>query len=243
MATTSRSPQRPIDSPPPTSFLQLYYCLYNSATVSTTLLLSSFTRKLELAANSPIQFDGECLLTQSAMRGRHERFRLNFGEQPMGSRWISESMTTWKINFLDRAPPSIPRNLVLGDTDVDSAGTGTTSTSRNQPQDNFSAPASLVHVATRPLSSSDSNFNYVPFVAIECHGSIEPYCFNIEGSIFNVLSKSGKKFESISLESGGNWSDYDEASDATVIVAGLEGKWERYTEGNLLPGGCRSYDY
>ncbi len=88
---------------------------------------------------------------------------------------------------------------------------------------------------TRPLTSTDDN-DWVPFAAVECYGEVEPYCFNAVDSNFIIKSKVGKTFEPINLECGGNWSEFDEEFNHAVIVAELEGKWERYDAPQHLPG-------
>jgi len=85
-----------------------------------------------------------------------------------------------------------------------------------------------VVITTRSLMSDDSERNWVPFAAVECYGQVEPYHFNAVDSNFIIKSKAGKVFKPIKLEFGGNWSEYDELHYHSVIVAELEGKWERY---------------
>ncbi len=74
------------------------------------------------------------------------------------------------------------------------------------------------------LSAADSG-RHVPFIQVQCQRQIEPCSFDIFACDFAVTTKGETVFNPISLEDGGNWSDFDEKKGAAAMIAGFNAEW------------------
>eukprot|EP00747_Dinoflagellata_sp_TGD_P166142 gnl/TRDRNA2_/TRDRNA2_188454_c0_seq1.p1 gnl/TRDRNA2_/TRDRNA2_188454_c0~~gnl/TRDRNA2_/TRDRNA2_188454_c0_seq1.p1 ORF type:complete len:172 (-),score=38.46 gnl/TRDRNA2_/TRDRNA2_188454_c0_seq1:53-568(-) len=68
--------------------------------------------------------------------------------------------------------------------------------------------------------SEDSNGKLSPIVIFECRG-VEPIKW-VPCGPFKVETPSGKVFEDVDLTDAEGWCEYDEASDASVMISNVE---------------------
>jgi hypothetical protein len=79
-------------------------------------------------------------------------------------------------------------------------------------------------VPLRAMNAEDSGHNFVPILALECHG-LEPFVFHPQGNEFIVTNNAGIILEKDIDLSNGVWSHYDLASGSTSIT-NFEAKFE-----------------